>query len=193
MAINLSNTYIKTERLIIRNLQTYDAYDVFDMFKNEKVANPACLKVHTNEAMSEYFLMQTIEYGDTLAIELEDERKMIGWISIMEFDSQDLGLTDDYEGYEIGYSINFNYWNRGYASEAVKSVIEMCFNELDISYLICEYLFVNKRSENLAKKFNFKFLTNTKIEDDNHLIHKGIRTILVNKKNEELYEYIKGR
>ena len=56
----------------------------------------------------------------------------------------------------IGYDIQSSYWNRGYMTEALQTVIDFGFNELDINRIEAEVMQGNVISEKLLEKLNFK-------------------------------------
>jgi len=64
-------------------------------------------------------------------------------------------LTCDYNknrDWEIGYKFHYEYWGRGYASEAVTRLINYGFYELNVRRISAYINYENKRSVALAKR-----------------------------------------
>jgi [ribosomal protein S5]-alanine N-acetyltransferase len=57
---------------------------------------------------------------------------------------------------EIGYEIHPNYWSNGYTSEAVKRVIDFCFQELGLHRIGAITFPENKPSWSLLQKLHFE-------------------------------------
>ena len=79
---------------------------------------------------------------------LNENKKVIGSMSVT-FLNNNVG--------EIGYLMNKSYWNKGYMSEAIKALINVCFEYYHLNLLIVRYISQNKNSEKLIKKMGFKF------------------------------------
>lgn len=73
-------------------------------------------------------LKSFIQHKKTFALELKESSKVIGSIGL-EVRDVDLGIPDALLGREIGYVLNKDYWGKGLMPEAVKAVIDYCFNE----------------------------------------------------------------
>ncbi len=56
------------------------------------------------------------------------------------------------ESCEIGYGIGSEYWNKGYATEAVAAFIEYCFYDLNLKKVYASYFTGNDSSQKVMKK-----------------------------------------
>jgi len=56
----------------------------------------------------------------------------------------------------IGWIIHRDYWNRGYATEAVAAVIDLCFNSLDIKTIIASCDVDNTASRRVMQKLGMQ-------------------------------------
>jgi [ribosomal protein S5]-alanine N-acetyltransferase len=100
-------------------IEESDAADLFEFSKNTDVENSGC-KAHESMEKSLEFIRICIRYQDMWAITLKKNGKVIGWIL--------LGDTNRYDRYkEMEYVISASYHNKGYATEAVKRVLEYAF------------------------------------------------------------------
>lgn len=84
---------------------------------------------------------------------------MIGSLGLEPRD-EDAGLPEELQGREIGYVLSRDYWGRGLMPEAVKAVIDYCFQELSFDYLTCGHFDRNDRSCRVVEKSGFRFLKN---------------------------------
>ena len=114
---------IETERLLIRELKNSDVDDIYEYAKNrdafaftdgfphEYEEVKFIVNIWLNEA---YSSRQYIRW----AIELKEESKVIGGIYLFA----PCGNDESGRRMDIGYEISQKYWNKGYASEAIKTI-----------------------------------------------------------------------
>ena len=62
----------------------------------------------------------------------------------------------DKTSYEVGYFVARNYWNKGVASEAVKKIVRLAFEKLNIKKVWAETDIDNPASGKVLKKAGFK-------------------------------------
>lgn len=114
---------------------------------------------HLDIKESRSVLKEHIKRRDIWFIELKEIKKVIGTINLNVRD-----FFDAIDGVcELGYAINSNYWQMGYASEAVEIVINHSFKDLGIKKLVCGHTKDNDYSKKIILKNGFKF---TNIDDD---------------------------
>ena len=127
--IDLSQTYLKTKRLILRPWQEDDVEDFYEYARVEGVGEMAGWSHHKNIEESQMILKTFIEERKTLAIVYQENNKVIGSIGL-EYCRDDLDSSfDNLKGREIGYVLNKDYCGKGIMSEAVACVIDYCFKE----------------------------------------------------------------
>lgn len=108
---------METERLIIDPLRETDKADYFQNISHDrKVLETFVCKYE--EAMETFDFSHNLAIPDLFAIRLKETGRLIGVILICEQNGNSC---------EIGYGIGSGYWNRGYATEAVKRFLEYCF------------------------------------------------------------------
>ncbi|HEY1682559.1 MAG TPA: GNAT family N-acetyltransferase [Candidatus Tumulicola sp.] len=120
---------IATERLLLREFSAADESDIHEYGGDTIVARYVDWGPNTPEKTHEILasrlrdqLMWPRDEVD-LAVELREEQKVIGSITLWMLDRQ-TGVA----GY--GYAFNRAYWNNGYASEASRAILRVAFSTL---------------------------------------------------------------
>lgn len=113
---------LTTKRLKIRPFKQADINDLFEIYSNEETCQYLLHEPWTDnnknnefQKISEYKL--TTETAISLAYELDN--KVVGDISIW--------YTGMKETVEVGFAFNSNFAGKGYATEALRGVIEYLF------------------------------------------------------------------
>ena len=78
---------------------------------------------------------------------------------------------------EIGYWIGKPYWGQGMIPEAVKALLERCFNDLMLDAVWCGYYDGNIKSKRVCEKSGFRY----------HHTNKDIMSPLGDKRTEHFY------
>jgi len=113
---------------------------------------------HQSIEESQRILNSFIQHHKTFALELKSNHKVIGSLGI---EAYQITLNEELEqkkGRELGYVLNKEYWGQGLMPEAVKAVIDYCFTELKLDFLICAHFKRNHQSQRVIEKCGFKFL-----------------------------------
>ena len=122
--INHSGTIdLQTERLLLRNFRTEDADDIYyGWTSDERVAKYTSWSAHPNieatKGYVEYVLSQDSLHSYNWIIECEG--KLIGTINVCYLD-------DNIEVAGFAYCLAYNSWGKGYATEALRAVINLLF------------------------------------------------------------------
>ena len=146
---------LESPRLILRKMLLTDAGDMFEYAKREDVTrfllwSPHPNREHTKEYLS--FLQQEYRNGNFYdwAVTLKERKKMIGTCGFASFDPVDNSA-------EIGYVINPEYRNFGFATEAVLTVMEFGFFRLDLHRIEARFLVGNDASRRVMEKCGMRF------------------------------------
>ena len=74
---------------------------------------------------------------------------------------------------DVGWFIDSNYHQKGYATEAAKAILDFMFYEIEIDKIITSAAIINQGSWRIMEKLGFK-RTNTKpstyLDDDNNIV-----------------------
>ena len=154
--IDVTGIRIETERLILRPWKESDLDDFYEYASVDGVGQMAGWVPHENIEKSKLILELFISEKKTLALELKENGKVIGSLGIEANDNDHIGA--DRLGREIGYVLSKDYWGRGLMPEAVKAVINFCFESLSYDYLLCGHFDWNTQSARVIKKCGFQYL-----------------------------------
>jgi RimJ/RimL family protein N-acetyltransferase len=144
---------ITTERLQIRKLSMKDKNDFFNYRSLPEIYKYQCWRPRFICEAEEFINKNDSVCSDTpgtwlqLAVCLKNEQ-LIGDIGI-HFMDDDLQV-------EIGYTLSPEYQGNGYASEAVKAIIEYIFNELKKHRISASVDPENVKSIKLLEKLGFR-------------------------------------
>ena len=142
---------LETPRLILRRWQEHDVSDLFNIMKNSTVVmggwNP-----HPNVTVSAGVLNEYIESDDRWAIELKDEKKVIGCVGV--FPDNNRGKLN---AKSISFVLSEDYCGNGYITEAIKRVIQYLFEELNIDLLSAFHIPDNIKSKRVLERCGFEY------------------------------------
>lgn len=125
-------------------------------------------KIHSNEMVRQYYgkdplkelaeALEMIEFFQKSFI----ERRGIRWGIVIRETQEFIGtvglnnLQERNKRAEIGYEIHPDYWNKGYASEAVKEVLVFSYEQLDLYRIGAVTYPANDASNQLLIKLGFE-------------------------------------
>ncbi len=146
---------IETQRLILRKIEMNDANRMFEfIFSDYRVMDNLIKGPHqsitetinrlteiTNQYVSEKFCY----WG----IVVKENGELIGTIDLFN-------INEDTENCEVGYNIGFNWWNKGYGTEALHAVVEFAFRIMDIHKISATHNIDNPASGKIMLKVGMK-------------------------------------
>ena len=188
--VDVTNVVLRTNRLILRPFNEDDLEDLFEYASVEGVGERAGWKHHENIAESTQILEMFTKEKKTFAVVLKENNKVIGSIGIEKYGREEsLSEFFDYKGREIGFVLSKNYWGQGLMPEALKRVIEYCFNEMDYDFLLCGHFDFNTQSARVQEKLGFipyrRLLFETRMDTQ----EKGILSLLVNSRKNIEFQF----
>lgn len=151
----LGTPRIETNRLILRKLELTDAQSVFDHWLSDDRVMDNLIKgahksiseteVRVAEIVSNYEKQDFCYWG----IQLKEGGQLIGCIDFYNFDM----LT---ENCNVGYSLGFDWWNKGYGTEALKAIVEFGFRHMNIHKISAAHNTDNPASGVIMSKVGMK-------------------------------------
>lgn len=142
---------LETPRLVLRNWQTNDVNDLFDIMKNTSVSMGGW-KPHSDINTTFEILKEYIKSDERWAIELKNNGKVIG--SIRLYPDINRGK---YYAKLINYVLSEDYWGNGYMTEAIRRIIKFVFEEMDIDLLTAFHYPDNIKSKRVLERCGFEY------------------------------------
>ena len=145
---------IQTDRLSLRKARKEDLEDIFEYASNDNVARYLQWDTHLNIDVTRQYLNDVLkEYSEgkdgPWMIVYKPDKKVVGAIHIITYDERNSTV-------EIGYVLSEKYWNRGIITEALKSVIAHCIDELRVNRIQLRCKSENTASERVMRKCGLK-------------------------------------
>jgi len=145
-----NNLVIETDRLVLRNFMKSDKNEFYDIVQDPKLyATLPEDHMYTYDEVNEIvnWFIERYEKNTIndiakfpLAIKMKENNKMIGDIGIGQY-------SQDKKEIEVFYFINSQYWNQGYASEAMEAFMKYLMRNRIVNHLIANYVKGNIASE----------------------------------------------
>ncbi|MBR5232563.1 MAG: GNAT family N-acetyltransferase [Clostridia bacterium] len=174
--IDITNTVIKTDRLILRPWREDDLEDFYEYARVDGVGQFAGWKPHENIEESAAILAHFIEGKHIFAIEYQG--KAVGSLGIQKYNEETFPRLDALRGREIGYVLAKNCWGQGLMTEAVKAVIAHLFDELKLDFITICHFDYNNRSRRVIEKCGFTKVGEESCQTSMGTLEKSFRYIL---------------
>lgn len=151
---NLGTVKLETERLILRRFEHNDAEKVYNSWATDKeCSKQLSWEVHKNINVTENVIKKWIsEYENGSyhwVVELKENSDLIGAISAVN-------ISEEHNNVEIGYCYASIYWNKGYATEALRKVIEFFLLECNVHLVEAYHVATNPASGRVMEKAGMK-------------------------------------
>lgn len=148
--ISLESSSLETERLRLRPLEEADIPEIVGLAGDRDIAEGALTIPHPySESDAREFFEKARERwssgeGVTFAIVLRESGELLGCCGI--------DLIESHRSGEVGYWIGKPYWNRGYASEALRRLIGWAFSTVGLEKIIARVFDGNRASSRVLEK-----------------------------------------
>ena len=145
---------METERLRLRPWQDSDAEMLYKYACDPDVGPRAGWPPHKSVEES-LQIIRTIFHNDrTWAIELKETGEAIGCIGYFIYGESNINIDEN--DAEAGYWIAKPYWNQGVCTEALRWLIDYCFNEKKFDLLGSDFFVDNPASGRVMEKCGFR-------------------------------------
>lgn len=146
---------IESERLILRRISKMDARDMYAYARDPRVTRYLTWDPHPSLSYTEEYLayLETrIAIGDffDFAVIERSTGRMIGTCGFTRFRYED-------DCGEIGYVLSPDAWGKGYAVEALRSLLSFGFDTLGLERIEARIIEGNVRSFRVAEKLGMTF------------------------------------
>ena len=145
---------LETERLILRPPSLSDAHPLQKVISVRKIADTMIsIPYPYPDGEAQRYISQKIsefESGEsvTFAIEPKSEKLFSGIIEIREIDAE-------HSQAELSFWLAVKAWGQGYMSEALKAVLNFCFEHMHLNRLYAYHMTRNPTSGKVLKKNGF--------------------------------------
>lgn len=152
---------LETKRLVLRTFTPDDAKMFYDLCKDPEVVKyvgeqPLKSEEQALKIMTEKILQNQYEqfgYG-RWAVHIKKNGMFIGWC----------GLKNDQGDIDLGYRLKKKFWNKGFATEASKGVLDYGFNTLGLDKIHAKAMKENEASIEVMKKIGMYFDKNVSFD-----------------------------
>jgi len=156
---------IETDRLILRRYRESDVYAQYEIIHDERLSKyikfPDLTLEEELECIKEWIRDADVSKYEKWVIVLKDTDEPIGNISVNS-------IQKKHNYCNVGYVIMYNYWGKGYASEALMAISDYL---LDSGYYLveCSCNESNTQSSKVMLKAGFKkdgYIANRRLNKD---------------------------
>ena len=170
---------IRTERLLIKTPEIDDKFELTQLINDKDVIKwlseipfPYTLS-HAEEFIEKS--RERVLKQESYNFMIFQDKKMIGGIGLSEFNNKSC---------QVGYWLGKKYWGNGFATEALKSILDFGFDQLNLEKIYAAYKIGNEGSIRVLNKSGFEY-SRKKYEYDSVLNEEVFLTEMI-LRNEEL-------
>lgn len=144
---------METERLILRPWVETDAEALYKYASDPEVGPCAGWPPHQSVEESREIINGIFSGEGMWAVELKETGEPIGCVGYLPSSASNLSIADDEA--EVGYWIARPYWNQGICTEAMRDVVDYCFEVKGFTRLWGDYFPENPASGRVMEKCGF--------------------------------------
>lgn len=147
---------LETDRLVLRKFEVSASKAMFNNWANdEEVTKFLTWQPHKNISDTVAVLSEWVDNYKNKdfyqwAIVLKDSQELIGSISVVK-------CRDDLASASVGYCIGRNWWGKGIATEALKTVVDFLFTKVNVNRISADHDICNPNSGKVMKKVGFSY------------------------------------
>ncbi len=156
--IDISNTILETERLILRPWKKSDLEDFYAYASVPGVGEMAGWHHHESKDTSQKILDSFIKERNVFAVVLKQNMKAIGSSGLHPSWANGDETYGSLTQKEIGYVLSKAYWGMGLMPEAVGKILEYCFETFDLEAVTVGHFKSNDQSRRVIEKCGFRFV-----------------------------------
>ncbi|MBQ0137908.1 MAG: GNAT family N-acetyltransferase [Kurthia sp.] len=135
----VENTYLESERILLRPVTLEDAQAIFEYTSDEETTRylyDAHIDLEqTKRMIANYYMKEPI---GKYAMVLKETNKVIGTIEFRVDDWSEAG--------DLGFTMNRLYWGHGYMTEAANLIIQLAFEKLELARVFAGHEIANEAS-----------------------------------------------
>lgn len=173
---------LETDRIILRTWKDADLPYLYAMNQDPLVMEyfPNLQDKPTTDAFFHKIQKHYKDHGYTLfALELKENKEFLGFVGLLHVPFK-ASFTP---AVEIGWRLRSEYWNKGYATEAAKAVLDYAFYTLNLDRIVSFTSKINKPSIRIMEKIGLVYqeeFDHPKLEQ-NHRLCKHVLYAIIRK------------
>jgi len=142
---------LQTSRLLLREVNSDDAFDIFEFASDRQVTKYTFWNTHRSIEDTGKFI-SFLKSFDIIAwaIVLKETEQVIGYCFFHS-------LERDHKKAEISFGISREHWDQGYATEAVREVLSYGFTKVGLRRIEGTCMLENLASSRVMEKLGMKF------------------------------------
>ncbi|HAH66944.1 MAG TPA: hypothetical protein DCL68_00255 [Gammaproteobacteria bacterium] len=169
---------IRTERLLIKTPEIDDKFELTQLINDKDVIKwlseiPFPYTLNHAEEFIERSRERVLKQ-ESYNFMIFQDKKMIGGIGLSEFNNKSC---------HVGYWLGKKYWGNGFATEALKSILDFGFDQLNLEKIYAAYKIGNEGSIRVLNKSGFEY-SRKKYEYDSVLNEEVFLTEMILRKEE---------
>lgn len=157
--------HIETERLILRDIRMEDIQEYYErLYGDGDVCRYLLFDPHQDIGESLASIQDILEKYEEggfyrWGIAEKDDGSLIGVIGLVRIDKETSTCS-------FAYLLGCDYWNRGYATESLKAVIDFAFEELGMERIVADHMVGNPASGAVMRKAGMEHIGTEKAKYD---------------------------
>lgn len=143
---------LESKRLLLRSISIINLYDLYQLQCNEKVAKYNTIGIPEDVNFTQNLIENAINERSTFdktnfwwSVNLKDTKKFIGEVGL------NLSLTK-YKSGEVFYGLHPDFWGNGYATEAMETILNFSFVDLNLHRITAGVATQNEASIRLLER-----------------------------------------
>ncbi len=164
METHMDGVLFETRRLRLRLWREDDAPSLFKYASDPDVGVRAGWPPHRSIDERRAVIRDIFSNGHSWALELKETGEAIGCICYYDWKESNISIGE--EDAELGYWLAKPYWNQGLGTEALRGMVDYCFNTKGFQTLWADFFVDNPASGRVMEKCGFRDTGET-----NHLSH----------------------
>lgn len=157
---------IETDRLILRRYKESDIDAIYEIITDERLSRyikfPKLSKQEELECIRQWISEADVSKYEKWVIELKKDGTVVGNIDVNT-------VVKKHNYCNVGYTIRYNYWGNGYASEALEAVSNHLLENSGYYLVECSCNELNTQSSKVMLKAGFKkdgYIKNRRLNKD---------------------------
>lgn len=157
---------IETDRLILRRYNESDIDAIYEIITDERLAKyikyPNLTKDEELERIKKWISEADENIYEKWVMELKATGEVVGNIDVNT-------VVKKHNYCNVGYTVRYNYWGNGYASEALKAVSDHLLSESGYYLVECSCNELNTQSYRVMEKAGFEkdgYIGNRRLNSD---------------------------